>query len=723
MNVLSLFDGMSCGQIALKKAGITVDNYYASEIDKYAIQIAKKNFPDMIHIGDVTKVIGSELPKIDLLIGGSPCQGFSFAGKQLNFDDPRSALFFEFVRLLKECKPKYFLLENVRMKQEFQDVISEHLGVQPIKINSSLVSAQNRVRLYWTNIPNVVQPDDKEIVLKDILETGIVDRDKSFCIDANYFKGGNLKSYFEKHRRQLVFSKDGLCHVGDADLKGNDSIKRVYHPDGKSPTLTTMGGGHREPKILCGAWRGRYIVDGKRQDHKGRVAGKTKLALTPNVSSQPILKDCARTTITKIGGRLGTEQHPMMLRQGGQSDLKVDMALTKTAIIKYFKHKTGYVIFVINRLLNKTLAATGVTNYVLTTTTIQEKLEPFYAMTATSPSDMQKIPLQQKPLQNTSDFITDKIESITYAGKEEVFDVQIDRTENFIANGIVSHNTRWSKLDLTGEIVNQMLKNDEVDEWEVVEFPAIIEDKNGVEKPLWPEFWPIEELHAKRAALDVRYWNAQYLQNPTSEEGALIKREWWSRWTRDNPPSCEFIIMSLDAAQEKNTRADYNALTTWGVFFNEETDNYNIILLNAIKERLEFPELKDLCLREYKDWEPDAFIIEKKSNGAALYQEFRRMGIPLGEFTPGKGQDKIARVNSVSDLFRSGIVWAPEKRWAEEVIEECNDFPSGTNDDLVDSTTMALMRFRQGGFIRLPSDEEEEIRGFRSSKGKALYAI
>jgi len=208
--------------------------------------------------------------------------------------------------------------------------------------------------------------------------------------------------------------------------------------------------------------------------HKGIMeSGKTKLALTPNVSGQPLLKDCARATITKIGGRLGTEQHPIMLRQGGQTDLKVDMALTKTTIINYFKNKTGYALSVINRLLNKTLAATGVTNYVLTTTTIQEKLEPFYAMTATSPPDMQKNPLQQKPLQNTSDFITDKIESITYAGKEEVFDVQIDRTENFIANGLISHNTRWSKLDLTGQIVNQMIKNDDVDQWEVVEFPAI----------------------------------------------------------------------------------------------------------------------------------------------------------------------------------------------------------------------------------------------------------
>jgi predicted phage terminase large subunit-like protein len=284
--------------------------------------------------------------------------------------------------------------------------------------------------------------------------------------------------------------------------------------------------------------------------------------------------------------------------------------------------------------------------------------------------------------------------------------------------------TRWSKLDLTGEIINQMIKQEGVDEWEIVEFPAILEDPlTHEEKPLWPEFWPIQELQAKRAALDVRYWNAQYMQNPTSEEGALIKREWWQIWDKERPPQCEFTIMSLDAAQEKTNRSDYNALTVWGVFFNEETNNYNIILLNSIKERLEFPELKELCLREYKDWEPDAFIVEKKSNGAALYQEFRRMGIPVSEFTPGKGQDKIARVNAVSDLFRSGIVWAPENRWAMEVIEECNDFPSGSNDDLVDSTTMALLRFRQGGFIQLPSDEEDEIPGFRSSKGKALYAL
>jgi len=206
MNVLSLFDGMSCGQIALNKAGIKYDNYFASEIDKYAIQVTKDNFPNTVHLGDVTKIDFKTLPKIDLLIGGSPCQGFSFAGKQLNFNDPRSALFFEYVRALKELKPKWFLLENVRMKKESENVISDHLGVGPVKIESSDFSAQKRTRLYWTNIP-ISEYTDKGIVLSDIIEHGLVDRDKSYCIDANYFKGTNLEQYLAKKRRQVVFKK------------------------------------------------------------------------------------------------------------------------------------------------------------------------------------------------------------------------------------------------------------------------------------------------------------------------------------------------------------------------------------------------------------------------------------------------------------------------------------------------------------------------------------
>ena len=276
--------------------------------------------------------------------------------------------------------------------------------------------------------------------------------------------------------------------------------------------------------------------------------------------------------------------------------------------------------------------------------------------------------------------------------------------------------TRWSKLDLTGKIINHMIRNDDSDEWEIVEFPAILNDE-----PLWPEFWSLEELLAKRAGMDVRYWQAQYMQDPTSEEGALIKREWWKVWDPEIPPVCEHIIMALDAAQETNNRADFNALTTWGVFFNEPTNNFAIILLNSVKERLEFPELKKMVFEQYKKWKPDSFIVEKKSNGAALYQEMRRMGLPISEYTPGKGQDKISRVNSVSDLFSSGIVWVPDRRWAMEVVEECNDFPNGSNDDLVDSTTLALMRFRQGGFIKLPSDETEPEKTFRRRPSNRRY--
>jgi len=296
VNVLSLFDGMSCGRLALERAGFPVTNYFASEIDKYAIQVAKANFPDTVHLGDVTELQthdgrlfvhdeqwqtlnkGAYKRKIDLLIGGSPCQGFSFAGKQLNFDDPRSKLFFEFVRLLKALKPKYFLLENVNMKKEYQDVISDLLGCKPVDINSNRVSAQNRRRLYWTNIPVRSMPENKHIYLKDILEDGFTDREKSHCIDANYFKGGNLKSYFEKNRRQLVFDFDdptatGLQLAGEADLKGHGYNRRVYHPDGKAPSLCAASGGNLEPKIFAGSWRGRYRENGIRQDHKMPVAG------------------------------------------------------------------------------------------------------------------------------------------------------------------------------------------------------------------------------------------------------------------------------------------------------------------------------------------------------------------------------------------------------------------------------------------------------------------
>jgi site-specific DNA-cytosine methylase len=211
VNVLSLFDGMSCGQIALERAGIKTKRYFASEIEPNAIMITQKNYPNTIQLGDVTKWHEWELPKIDLLIGGSPCQGFSHAGKQLNFNDPRSKLFFEFVDIKNTLKPKYFLLENVKMKKEYQDIISEYLGVEPVRINSSLVSAQLRNRFYWTNIPYLDQPEDKGILLQDIIESGYVDREKSLCIrEAESRPHTDLEKMFKRYKEKS-FSQIVYC--------------------------------------------------------------------------------------------------------------------------------------------------------------------------------------------------------------------------------------------------------------------------------------------------------------------------------------------------------------------------------------------------------------------------------------------------------------------------------------------------------------------------------
>ena len=266
--------------------------------------------------------------------------------------------------------------------------------------------------------------------------------------------------------------------------------------------------------------------------------------------------------------------------------------------------------------------------------------------------------------------------------------------------------TRWSKKDLTGQILANSMKR-EGDEWEVIEFPALLPSGN----PLWEEFWSKKELEAIKAEIPVSKWEAQYQQNPTSEEGAIIKREMWKIWDKEDPPSCDYIIQSWDTAFEKNNRADYSACTTWGVFYRTNAEGFdipNIILLDAFKERMEFPELKQKAKEMYMEWEPDNLIVEKKAAGAPLIYELRQLGIPLQEYTPSKGSDKIARVNAISDMFASGFVWCPATRWAEEVMEECAAFPNGEHDDIVDSTSQALLRFRKGGFVRLTSDAEDE---------------
>ena len=325
MNVLSCFDGASCGQLALKKLGIPIGTYYASEIDKYAMQVTQANFPNTIQVGDITKVSLHRFQHhIDLMMGGSPCQGFSFAGHQLNFDDPRSKLFFDFIRIRDALLPKYVLLENVRMSKESQDVISKYMGCEPTKINSALLSAQSRNRLYWfvqydwdlgKYVPiQIEQPQDKGIKLKDILEDlpfgeipqylanswgGVprgnrvksIEDNKANCLTASMYKG-QIPTFVKKPNPTM--SKEGLMHVGTANLKGHDSIKRVYSDEGKSPTLTTMGGGHREPKISMGR------VVNRRLDENGvRKDDQLSLPLTAKVEvREDDISNCL-TTVQK----------------------------------------------------------------------------------------------------------------------------------------------------------------------------------------------------------------------------------------------------------------------------------------------------------------------------------------------------------------------------------------------------------------------------------------
>jgi len=270
---------------------------------------------------------------------------------------------------------------------------------------------------------------------------------------------------------------------------------------------------------------------------------------------------------------------------------------------------------------------------------------------------------------------------------------------------IVLVQTRWSEKDMTGQLMRAQAKDKFADQWEVVELPAIFEDGTSC----WPEYWSLEDLTAVKASIPPSKWNAQYQQNPTGEENAIIKREWWNLWDQDKVPQLEYIIQSYDTAFSKKETADFSAITTWGVFYpNEGGSGPNLILLDSKKGRWDFPELKQEALDNYKFWEPDTVIIEAKASGTPLTQELRNMGIPVVNFTPSRGNDKVMRAHSIAPLFEAGMVWAPDEMWAEELIEEVAAFPNGEHDDLVDSMTQALMRYRQGNFVQLPTDDWED---------------
>ena len=269
---------------------------------------------------------------------------------------------------------------------------------------------------------------------------------------------------------------------------------------------------------------------------------------------------------------------------------------------------------------------------------------------------------------------------------------------------IVLVQTRWSEKDLTGQLLRSMAKDPLADQWEVVELPAIFEDGT----PCWPEYWNLDDLISVKSSIPPSKWNAQYQQNPTGEENAIIRREWWKTWEREVVPQLEYVIQSYDTAFSKRETADYSAITTWGVFYPVDGEGPNLILLDSKKGRWDFPELKAKAFEEYKFWDPDTVIIEAKASGLPLTHELRNIGIPVVNFTPSRGNDKVSRVHAVSALFEAGMVWAPDEVFADELIEEVAAFPNGENDDLVDSMTQALMRYRQGNFVQLPTDDWEK---------------
>jgi predicted phage terminase large subunit-like protein len=306
------------------------------------------------------------------------------------------------------------------------------------------------------------------------------------------------------------------------------------------------------------------------------------------------------------------------------------------------------------------------------------------------------------------DDILDEQDALSNTAMENTWEwYQSGPRQRLQPNGaIIVINTRWKTDDLSGRLLKLQgaIKSDK---WEILEFPAILPSGG----PLWPEYWKLEELEAVKHTIGLQKWNAQWQQTPTADEGAILKREWWQRWKPEEPPLVEYIIQSYDTAYSKKETADYSVITTWGVFVPDQDSGPNIILLDVKKGRWDFPELKRIAREEYKNWNPDNVLIEAKATGITLQQELRRVGIPVTMYSPGgrrAGQDKISRANSIAPILESGMVWAPETEWADELIEECAAFPNGDHDDMVDSTTQALMRFRAGNFIALNTDEAED---------------
>ena len=547
-----------------------------------------------------------------------------------------------------------------------------------------------------------LRPGDEVATFEDgKLTTARVNQHKSNGVDSIYkiqTQSGRILRANERHPF-LVMNYGVLEWTRLRDLRPGDqlvSLKDAIDPHGQK----------QNPGSAAHAKQATHTTEKTqtRRDERSGTTENTKesCVLKTGARSPYIVEDSAKTTMLKNTGLKATEEEQQSRVERRVSNLATE--LPPNSMMLWLKSVATDVMCAGKSLLSKIQERIGAESSASTITMTLEEFEGCCATIATLQSVTGRRQMYLNELQRISDFTTDPILTITPDGETEVFDVEIERTENFIANGVVSHNTRWSMRDLTGQILEHSANN-HGDKWEVIEFPAILPSGN----PLWPEFWSLEELEAVRAEIPPAKWQAQYQQQPTSEVNAIIKRDWWQAWTQRNPPPPDFILMAMDTAFEKKTSADYSAAVIFGVWNNEEDGGQpNLMLLEAWRERLEFPELKERVLELYKEWEPDSVIIEKKASGAPLIYELRRMGVPVQEFTPTRGNDKITRLNAIADIFASGKVWAPQTRWAEELIDEVASFPSGRHDDFVDCVSLALGRFRQGGFVGTVRDEEDQ---------------
>ena len=518
-------------------------------------------------------------------------------------------------------------------------------------------------------------------------------------------------------RHPLLVSQNGVAQwIKIKDLKVGMPLVCVTNPDALSPTTPEASVSTTTTKPAAKPQKALPPLDG--------VSGAERLAALRGAMQRYSPKGYVLHVATKLSTLIAKHGGTTTAPKSGVTRIsRCSMGSLELTTTVCLPNSPGSVQYAGSLHTMETPQQRGKSESWLWTTATQ--LGKFVRSCATHATSWSRSATPQtcsaKPL-DTLSITLNEIASITPDGVEDVYDIQVEGTESFLANGVVSHNTRWHQRDLIGRLLKDSAMNEGRDSYEAFEFPAILNEGTENEKSIWPEQWTLESLQQTRASMHhiMWQWYAQYQQNPTAAEAAIIKRDWIKWWTRDDPPTIDFIVQSFDTALTTNSRSDFSVCHTWGTFTNEDDGSQNVILLNKVKGKYEFPELKVMAHEQFEEWQPDSVIVEAKASGQPLIDEMRRSGIFVQDFSPGKGQDKIARLNAVSDMFASGHVWFPETAWAAQTVEEILAFPAGEHDDEVDTMTLALQRIRKGGLLRLSTDHEDN-EGFQRARRAAFY--